>query len=94
MAQCGPTLIQVLLCGSNTDLMLLLLRELFKFYNEYDISVVKHISSCNYSSHYITSKSTNCAEENNLLHHEEKCDLKKSQATAGSITTVTIGSFI
>lgn len=72
----------------------LLLRELFRFYNECDISVVKHISSCNYSSHDITSKSRNCAEENNLLHHEEKCNLKKSQATAGSITTVTIKSFI
>lgn len=35
----------------------LLLRELFRFYNVCDISVVKHISSCNYSSHYITSKS-------------------------------------
>lgn len=35
----------------------LLLRELSRFYNECNISVVKHISSCNYSSHYITSKS-------------------------------------
>lgn len=94
MAQCGPTLIQVLPSGSDTDLMLLLLRVLFRFYNECDISVVKHISSCNNSSHCITFKSRNCAEENNLLHHEEKCNFKKSQATEGSITTVTIGSFI